>query len=384
MTHLHSISNEAPFGAIPRRSICANTNGRASGPLPRRGRPDKSLPANLAPKVIISSAAWIAIAFAVVLGSVFFLACLWEFWLEADVFTLLNLPYDVAQEKASSWQYVAMETAFAAISLILPAIALSRNIKALKQSLADMTASQNDAIAANSAKSRFLANMSHELRTPLNAIIGFSELTKEQCFGPLSDRYRDYAADIHQSGVHLLTIINDVLDLSKLEAHHLTFDFKDIDLPGQIASLSRMVEPLCKDAHVTMCLDLASALPAIHADPIRLKQVLLNLLSNAIKFTPSGGQITLAATPVSGFVAITIADTGIGIAAEDLENVVKPFFQVDSDLNRTHDGTGLGLAITVRLIESMGGRFTLESELGVGTCATIYLPCASGEITAAA
>jgi signal transduction histidine kinase len=119
-------------------------------------------------------------------------------------------------------------------------------------------------------------------------------------------------------------------------------------------------------------------------DPIRLKQVLLNLLSNAIKFTPSGGQITLSVIPISGFVALTMTDTGIGISSENLARVVQPFFQVDSNLNRSHDGTGLGLAVTVRLIESMGGRFTLESELGVGTRATVCLPCVHGEMAAAA
>jgi len=378
------MTGEAPRGARPRPSARAASSGQASGSLLHRTRQDKGLAVIPAPATTFFTAAWIAMAVTAILITVFCLACVWEFWGEAYVSRFMNWPYDAVRENEDNWRFIGMETAFAAISLILPAIAMARNFRLLKQSLAAVTASENTAIAANRAKSHFLANMSHELRTPLNAIIGFSELTKEQYFGPLSDRYRDYAADIHQSGVHLLTIINDVLDLSKLESHSLVLDIKDIDLPGKMASLLRMVEPLCEKAHVTMCVNLASGMPAIRADPIRLKQVLLNLLSNAIKFTAGGGRITLSAIPIPGFVAITVADTGIGIAPEHLENVLKPFFQVNSDLNRTHDGTGLGLAITVRMIEAMGGRFTLESEIGVGTRATICLPCASGEMAAAA
>jgi signal transduction histidine kinase len=357
VTHLHSRNNEA------------QNAGPAAIPAPYAG---------------YSTAAWIALAATGVLVTVLCLAYGWEFWGEAHVFRFMGWPYDAAEENENSWRFIGMETAFAAISLILPAIAMTRNIQLLRQSLAAVTASENAAIAANRAKSRFLANMSHELRTPLNAIIGFSELTKEQYFGPLNDRYRDYAADIHQSRVHLLTIINDVLDLSKMESHSLTFEVKNINLASKFAAISRMVEPLLEKGQVKMCVDIAGSLPSIQADPIRLKQVLLNLLSNAIKFTAAGGRITVSAAPLSGFVAITIADTGIGIAPENLQNVLKPFFQVDSDLNRSHNGTGLGLAITVRMIEAMGGRFTLESDLGVGTRATVCLPCASGQMAAAA
>jgi signal transduction histidine kinase len=332
----------------------------------------------------IPAIAWLAICVTIVLASVFTLACLWKFYGEAVASQLLNLPYDVARENEDKWRFIWMETAFATISLILPTIALARAIGFLSRTLTEMTASRKEAIAATSAKSRFLANMSHELRTPLNAIIGFSELTKEQMFGPLDKRYRDYAADIHQSGVHLLTIINDVLDLSKLETHNLNFNIEDIDLPGNIAPVVQMLKPLCEKAQVAMCVELSATLPVVRADPIRLRQILLNLLSNAIKFTPAGGLITLSASPVPGFVAISIADTGIGIASENLKKVVQPFFQVDADLNRTREGTGLGLAITVRLVESMGGRFELESELDVGTRVTVFLPCVFGKIAAAA
>ncbi len=384
MTHLHAMNSETLRGVGPGHSVSAAPVGEAGASLLRRAAANKGPAAIVAPAATFSTAAWIAIAVTAILITMFCLACVWEFWGEAHVFRFMNWPYDAVEENESSWRFIEVETAFAAVSLILPAIALTRSIKLLKRSLAAVTASENAANAANRTKSRFLANMSHELRTPLNAIIGFSELTKGEYFGPINDRYREYAADIHRSGVHLLTIINDVLDLSKLESHNLVFDVKDIDLPGKMASRARMVEPLCEKAHVTMCVNLAGDVPAVRADPIRLKQVLLNLLSNAIKFTPSGGQITLSAVPIPGFVAITVADTGIGIAPENLENVLKPFFQVDSDLNRSHEGTGLGLAITVRMIESMGGRFTLESDLGVGTRATVCLPCASAEMAAAA
>jgi len=284
------MNSETLRGVGPGHSVSAAPVGEAGASLLRRAAANKGPAAIVAAAATFSTAAWIAIAVTAILITMFCLACVWEFWGEAHVFWFMNWPYDAVEENESSWRFIEVETAFAAVSLILPAIALTRSIKLLKRSLAAVTASENVANAANRAKSRFLANMSHELRTPLNAIIGFSELTKGEYFGPINDRYRGYAADIHRSGVHLLKIINDVLDLSKLESHNLVFDVKDIDLPGKMASLARMVEPLCEKAHVTMCVNLAGDVPAVRADPIRLKQVLLNLLSNAIKFTPSGAR----------------------------------------------------------------------------------------------
>ena len=327
---------------------------------------------------------WLGLAVGAVLATVFGLAFIWEFWAEESLCRLMQWPYDAVQEAKDNWRFVGMETAFAAVSLVMPMLVIARTMASLSRALADSKAAQKDAIAANRAKSRFLANMSHELRTPLNAIIGFSELTKEQMFGPIPERYQHYAADIHRSGVHLLTIINDVLDLSKMEADRLTLKIEDVDLRGTLAPVVKTMAPLCEKAQVKICGDVSAALPAIRADPVRLRQVMLNLLSNAIKFTPGGGMITLSASEVSGFVAITVADTGIGIAPDDLKNVTQAFFQVESDHNRTREGTGLGLAITVRLVEMMGGRFSLESEVGAGTRATVCLPCAASRIAAAA
>jgi signal transduction histidine kinase len=380
---VHSKGNEAPHIAPQQRPVADCTFDRANGSLVHCSGSDSrpTISQDFSAKIPLSIGVGTAVT--LVLVTVFCLACIWEFRAEAYFCQLFGLPYDAVGEAEDSWRFVWMETAFAAISLILPTIAIARTFRLLKSALAKTTALQVEAMAASSAKTRFLANMSHELRTPLNAIIGFSELTKEQTFGPLNERYRGYAADIHQSGVHLLTVINDVLDLTKLETNRLTLNIEEIDLPGNIASVLHILTPLCEKAQLKMCLEISGTLPAILTDAVRLKQILLNLLSNAIKFTPRGGLITLSVSPISGFVAITIADTGIGIASENLERVVQPFFQVDAELNRAHEGTGLGLAITAQLIELMGGRFNLTSELGAGTRATVCLPCAIEETAAA-
>jgi two-component system cell cycle sensor histidine kinase PleC len=244
---------------------------------------------------------------------------------------------------------------------------------------------RDEAEMANVAKSRFLANMSHELRTPLNAIIGFSELTMSSIYGPLDERYRSYAEDIHRSGKHLLTIVNDVLDLSKSEATDLKIALSDASLCEIICDLNRMVAPLIEEAHLTYRVTMSDDMPHIRADEVRFKQVLLNVISNAIKFTTAGGHISFEATHADGTVEITIADSGIGIAPENLSRVTEHFFQVDSGLDRKHEGTGLGLTITKRLVELMGGTFVLKSELAIGTRAIIRIPAVrSGTLKVAA
>jgi PAS domain S-box-containing protein len=227
--------------------------------------------------------------------------------------------------------------------------------------------------SANRAKSQFLANMSHELRTPLNAIIGFSEVISSALFGPLDARYRDYAQDIHGSGHHLLRIINDLLDLSKVEAGRLELRDTPVSIASAFETCRRMVCDRAAAAGVE--LDFPPTHLEVSADELRLEQVLLNLVSNAVKFTPSGGHVTVSAMlALSGQVVISVADTGIGMASEDIPRALQPFGQIDNSLARPHGGTGLGLPLAQRLIELHGGTMSIDSELGKGTTVTVVLP----------
>jgi PAS domain S-box-containing protein len=227
--------------------------------------------------------------------------------------------------------------------------------------------------SASQAKSQFLANMSHELRTPLNAIIGFSEVISSALFGPLDARYRDYAQDIHGSGHHLLRIINDLLDLSKVEAGRLDLHDGTVYIAALFETCRRMMNDRAAAAGVT--LDLEPTTLEVSGDELRLEQVLLNLVSNAVKFTPSGGSVSVAARLAShGRVAVSVADTGIGMAAEEIPRALQPFGQIDNSLARPHGGTGLGLPLAKRLVELHGGMLTVDSEPGRGTTVTFVLP----------
>ncbi|MBI3451761.1 MAG: PAS-domain containing protein [Rhodospirillales bacterium] len=229
---------------------------------------------------------------------------------------------------------------------------------------------------ADRAKSEFLANMSHELRTPLNAIIGFSEIMCSELYGKLGDpRYAEYVRDIRDSGGHLLELINDILDLSKIEAGKSTLHEEDVDIARLLTVSTRLVRDRARIAGVGMETELAADLPAVRADEIKLKQIVLNLLSNAIKFSPSGGRITIhAGIEPSGKLEIAITDTGVGMRAEDIPIAMMPFRQVDSSLARRHEGTGLGLPLAKGLVEMHDGELAIESTPGRGTTVTIRLP----------
>ena len=233
--------------------------------------------------------------------------------------------------------------------------------------------------AANQAKSEFLANMSHELRTPLNAINGFSEIMSAEMFGPLGDhRYKGYAADILKSGQHLLSLINDILDMAKIEAGKMTLHYEPVALRDVCEDAVRLMRGKIEEAGLSLSLQ-SGDLPEIEADYRGVKQVLLNLISNAVKFTPEGGSITLSVQRFHGpsgeeRVRIACADTGIGIAAADIERLAQPFEQVEGQHSKTTQGTGLGLALTKALIEMHGGALTIESRQGEGATVSFDLP----------
>jgi PAS domain S-box-containing protein len=240
----------------------------------------------------------------------------------------------------------------------------------------DLAVARDQAEGSNRAKSEFLALMSHELRTPLNAIIGFSEIIKSEMMGPVGNpKYGEYASDVFDSGQHLLGLINDILDLSKIEAGRMEFDETDVDVAEVIASCLRLVTERAIKGGVRIETEIPDDLAALRIDERKLKQILLNLLSNAVKFTPSGGSVTVKTwlSPDSGFV-LQVADTGVGIALEDIPKALTPFGQVDSRLDRKYEGTGLGLPLTKSLVEKHGGSLELQSEVGVGTTVTVRLP----------
>ncbi len=229
--------------------------------------------------------------------------------------------------------------------------------------------------AASRAKSEFLANMSHELRTPLNAIIGFSELMLAAGSGIAGEKYEEYLNLIHGSGRHLLDIINDVLDLAKVEAGKMSLSEESVDLGQITASCLRLVSSNTEDERIDLRSEIPDNLPPLKGDRRKIKQILINLLSNAVKFTPVGGQIRVTARiNENGEPALAVSDTGEGIPPESLNEVLSPFRQADSGLNRRFDGIGLGLPLSKAMAELHGGTLELESEVGVGTTVTVTFP----------
>jgi signal transduction histidine kinase len=227
--------------------------------------------------------------------------------------------------------------------------------------------------AASRHKSEFLANMSHELRTPLNAIIGFSEVLSERMFGEINEKQAEYIGDILQSGQHLLALINDILDLSKIEAGRMELELSDFDLPRTIENTLTLVRERAVRRGITLGRSVDEQLGTIRADERKVKQVLLNLLSNALKFTPEGGKIDLRAAVSDGVAEISVTDTGVGIAPEDQEKVFEEFRQVGTASKKV-EGTGLGLAISRKFIELHGGKIWVKSQVGSGSTFAFTLP----------
>jgi len=253
----------------------------------------------------------------------------------------------------------------------LAAIAIER--RRAEQRLAEAL---RTAEIANHSKSQFLANMSHELRTPLNAIIGFSEMIREEMFGPVgAPEYVDYIKDIHSSGRHLLELINDILDISKIEAGQFELDEVWADLKILATWSADLVRPRAQENNVAIVIDIADNVPQAYVDERAVKQIMLNLLSNATKFTPDGGEVALSASLAeNGDLLLNVSDTGIGIERHMIDKVMEPFGQAEGPMARSYGGTGLGLPITKSLTELHGGRIHLESELGVGTTVTVRMP----------
>jgi signal transduction histidine kinase len=226
---------------------------------------------------------------------------------------------------------------------------------------------------ASQHKSEFLANMSHELRTPLNAIIGFSEVLSERMFGELNEKQEEYLKDIHASGQHLLSLINDILDLSKIEAGRMELELSDFNLPAALDSALTLVRERAGRHGIALQMTVDERLGQIRADERKIRQVVLNLLSNAIKFTPDGGRIDVRAVTVEGSVEVSVSDTGVGIAPEDQGAIFEEFRQVGTAAMKV-EGTGLGLALSRKFIELHGGRISVESEPGAGSTFTFTLP----------
>ena len=237
---------------------------------------------------------------------------------------------------------------------------------------------------ANRHKSEFLANMSHELRTPLNAIIGFSEVLLEKMFGEMNEKQEDYLKDIHSSGKHLLALINDILDLAKVEAGRMELNVDRFHLPSAIDNALTLIRERALRHGISVSAEIDPQLGEVSADERKLKQILLNLLSNAVKFTPEGGKIKVAARPAGNMVEIAVSDTGIGIAPEDHAAVFEEFKQVGTDYTRKAEGTGLGLALTRKFVALHGGTIRVESELGKGSTFTFTLPLEAAVTHAAA
>ncbi|MCC2672664.1 MAG: Signal transduction histidine kinase, partial [Armatimonadetes bacterium] len=302
----------------------------------------------------------------------------------------------------ASWRWlehagwVVFEDVFLIISIVQSTSAAERQVHleisnelietAVAERTAELEASKAAAEAANQAKSDFLAGMSHELRTPLNAIFGFSELLSEQIFGPLNERQQEYSQNILTSGRHLLQLINDILDLAKVEAGRMELELAELHVSQALHDVETIGQALAGAKGLEIRTEVAPGCPPLVADPAKLRQILFNLLSNAVKFTPAGGRVTIAAaflpeaeaegngTP-NGQIRISVQDTGIGMSLEDQGRIFADFVQVDASLSRRHEGTGLGLAMTRKLVELHGGQISVESEgEGRGSTFTILLP----------
>ena len=255
-------------------------------------------------------------------------------------------------------------------------VAIMQDISLRKRAEREIIRSRDEALLANRSKSEFLANMSHELRTPLNAILGFSEAMRDCLLGPHANpKYQDYAGSIHQSGTLLLGIINDILDVAKIESGNMELEEDPVCLNEMVRSCLAMIQGRAQEKDIRLKVETDPALPLVLADERRMKQIVINLLSNAVKFTGFGGEIRISTHILAGGgTEITVSDNGIGIPAEKQSAIFQPFTKVETSSAREHDGIGLGLSIVKAMIEQHGGRIDLASRLGDGTAVSVSLP----------
>jgi signal transduction histidine kinase len=253
----------------------------------------------------------------------------------------------------------------------------------LSNQAVDLMAARDQAETAQRARGQFLANMSHELRTPLNAVLGFSDIFRQELLGPIGNaKYREFAQDIHSSGQHLLDIINNILDLTKIDSGKLVLADEAVDVAELLEFCAKQVAETAQSAKVTLAIAPPAGEVTLRGDRIRLRQILLNLLSNAIKFTPAGGRVTVSGEPAGDAFVLSVRDTGIGMTQDETFQAMQPFYQVDNSNARRYQGTGLGLPLTKSLVELHGGHIAIDSTLGQGTTVTVTLPIAHEAATA--
>ncbi len=312
---------------------------------------------------------------------------------QGKVEAVLEFYYDITKEwkDVHNIQIIAIIGAILTfclffVILILASRKLEKMIEKQHEVNLELAEAKEKAEVESSEKSKFLANISHELRTPLNAIIGFSEIIKTESLGPVGNQqYKDYANDINNSGTHLLSLINDILDYSKAAAEKLKVESIELDVTKILTTSMRLVKPRAEEAKVNLVEDISKETLILVADPKRLKQAVLNLLSNSVKFTPENGSVTMSAwiDHKANILNIQVKDTGIGIADNDISKAMSTFGQVDSKLSRKYEGTGLGLPLTKKLVELMKGKFNIQSELGFGTTVTLSFPYSPPVVEAA-
>ena len=293
--------------------------------------------------------------------------------------TGFGLPVLVGSRVAAVLEFYSTEVNEPDVSLLNVVDNISTQLgRVIERKIAEgaMQLALEQADLANRSKSELLANMSHELRTPLNAIIGFSQAMIKETFGILAnDKYAEYATDIHHSGMHLLELINDILDVSAIEAGELKLYEEELDIADVCNATLRLIGPRIRDEKIYLTVDYAEGLPKIYADGRRLKQILLNLLSNSAKFSNEGGEISLRVSMQSdGEMIITVTDSGIGMDDREVAIALSKFGQVEGSWSRKYEGTGLGLPLTIKLVEAHGGTFSIESKKNAGTKVTIKLP----------
>jgi cell cycle sensor histidine kinase DivJ len=276
------------------------------------------------------------------------------------------------------WLETRCRKIFDPVTGVVEIVAVSRDISAIKETEAELNQQRSEAERSNEAKSRFLANMSHELRTPLNAIIGFSDILKQDLFGKFEyEKHSEYANLINDSGHHLLNLVNDILDISKIEAGRYEICPEPFDFSILVSKTCAMLSPQAMDQKVTISNTVSNDLPELNADSRACRQILINLLSNAVKFSHQGATVSVSAKTVGNALRFSVKDQGIGIKKEYLEVIGQPFFQVENNITRNFEGTGLGLFLVKGLVELHHGQFSIESEPGKGTEVTISLPMES-------